>query len=110
MKRIRISSNGQPGGTQVTDADTGQIIRYVKRVIFEHDAVKCPRITLELLTVEGAEVDVVAEEILASTAPADPEGASIVRSTFKVHPASLGPVDASGVPPPPDNEMLKRGG
>jgi len=84
MKRLRIVANGKPGGTKIFDADTGELILHATRVIFEHDALKVPRITVELACINGAEIEIEGQaEILKRELSAT--GSATVSSVWAHH-------------------------
>ena len=56
--RIRIESNGTPGGTKITNAETGELVHGVQRVVLDLDVRE--RRLLTTVTLAGAEIDVTA--------------------------------------------------
>jgi hypothetical protein len=84
MKRLRIVSNGEPSGTKIFDADTGEAILNATRVAFEHDARKVPRITVEIACIDGAEIEIEGDaEIRKVELPAT--GSAMVSSKYAHH-------------------------
>jgi hypothetical protein len=73
-----------PGGTTVTDADTGERIRNVRRVSFEHDARNVPTITLEILCHHGVEVELEGVATFGKLEIPE-EGSSTVSNVFVSH-------------------------
>lgn len=84
MRKLRIISNGKPGGTKICDADTGEAILHAKSITFKHDAMKIPSITVELLCLDGAEIELHGEaEIREIEIPC--EGSATTSSVYKNH-------------------------
>lgn len=46
MRRIRVTSDGSSWGTAVIDAETGETVKEVQAVRFEHNAGESPRLEL----------------------------------------------------------------
>lgn len=46
--KIKITSNGDSFGTQIVNAETGEVIEYVKAVGWYHEAGELPRVLLSV--------------------------------------------------------------
>jgi hypothetical protein len=60
--KLRIESSGEVfGGTKVFNAETGEQIKGVTSVTFQHKVNCFPRITIELISLEGVDLKAVGD-------------------------------------------------
>lgn len=59
-RRLKLVSDGKVLGSRLVDADTGQTIAGVRKVVWEHEVGELPKAHLELIMVE-AEIELVCE-------------------------------------------------